>query len=179
MASLLVLVGCAPSPSKEARHFDVVDRWEIINLLNNYSHTWDSARPDDWLKLFTKDGAIDVYLAGSPAIALAGYDQLRAYSERSTEHKKKRAQRRHLITNIVFKDQTSTTATVSMYLLLMSTAGGKELSAVGTGSYDGWLVKEEGAWKIRKWSVNLDAADNSAAKKTVAPPNSAERWGRA
>lgn len=67
-------------------------------------------------------------------------------------------QRRHLMANILFLDQTADTAHVSVGGLLTNTTGGRSFSAVSSLNYEGWLAKGPDGWKIKRWHDFPDAA---------------------
>ena len=66
--------------------------------------------------------------------------------------------RRHLMSNILFLDQTADTAHVSVVGLLTSAKGGRTFTAVSSLNYEGWLVKGPDGWKIRRWHDFPDVA---------------------
>jgi 3-phenylpropionate/cinnamic acid dioxygenase small subunit len=150
---LLFLSGCG-SAQKAQKHerFNVEDRLEIINVLNSYSHYFDHGQTEDWLNLFTEDCVFEI--AGGPEFK--GRAGLTPLVVRAKKWLETGVQRRHRLGNIVFHEQTNSNARISVYLLLASTANKEDLSFVSTGEYDGWLVKDEGEWKISKWVISTD-----------------------
>ena len=66
--------------------------------------------------------------------------------------------RRHLMSNILFLDQTADTAHVSVVGLLTNTKNGQSFSDVTSLNYEGWLVKGKDGWKIQRWHDFPDAA---------------------
>ncbi|MEU9474088.1 hypothetical protein AB0D78_47955 [Streptomyces avermitilis] len=64
-------------------------------------------------------------------------------------------QRRHNLTNVVFRSADAGTALVWAYLMLTSNAGGS-LAVITTGCYTFTLQHAEGEWRIAKLFVGLD-----------------------
>ena len=150
LALALLVAGCATTGTNSGS-FNVEDRLEIINVLNSYSHYFDHGQTEEWLNLFTEDGTFE-----GEGMVFKGRAQMTPLVVRAKKWLETGVQRRHRISNIIFHEQTGSTARISAYLLLASTKNKRELSIISTGRYDGWLVKKDGDWKISKWVFTGD-----------------------
>jgi SnoaL-like domain len=128
----------------------VRDRLEITNLIHSYGHFADSGQSDAFAALFADDARIDV---GVPGVAdkgsLTKMLKLRPPTAPGT-------QMRHVMTNLVVHAQTDRTANGAVYLVVMSTVA-NTLTPLATGQYAFSVVKVDGAWRIRDWTVTLDS----------------------
>ncbi|MGX1499599.1 ketosteroid isomerase-like protein [Labrenzia sp. MBR-25] len=141
----------APSSNPGAVDFDATDRLAIANLLYAYSFAYDNYEADAWFKLFTSDAVFVAGIAGEDAYSFTGEGFRTFWSERMKEFSTSGNQRRHLMTNILFLDQTGDTAHVSVTGLLTNAKDGKTFTAVSSLNYEGWLVKGSDGWKIQRW----------------------------
>ncbi|WP_288990882.1 nuclear transport factor 2 family protein [uncultured Sphingopyxis sp.] len=123
----------------------------IANLLYAYSFAYDNYEADAWFKLFTSDAVFVAGVAGEDAYSFTGEGFRTFWSERMKEFSTSGNQRRHLMTNILFLDQTGDTAHVSVTGLLTNAKDGKTFTAVSSLNYEGWLVKGSDGWKIQRW----------------------------
>ena len=135
---------------------NVEDRLEILNLIASYGHHFDSGRVDEWVGLFTSSATFGSTVAGNLGPSFSGAEDFQVLADRAKEWLDAGVQRRHNLNNVVIFDQTVDTASVSAYLILLTTADGQDLEVVATGRYDGELVKVDGNWKIDKWIGTLD-----------------------
>ena len=76
--------------------------------------------------------------------------------------------RRHLMSNMLFLDQTADTAHVSVVGLLTNAKDGKTFSAVSSLNYEGWLTKGPQGWKSS--SAGIDFPDSRTARQTSSWP---------
>lgn len=161
VAIAALLQACTP-PEPDAR-FDVQDRLDIINLLNSYSHNIDGGRVEKFVQMFSEDALFETRFPGSSAMQFVGHEGIRGLAEGAKARAATGNQRRHRLTNIVFHEQTQTSARISCYLLLTSTANERLQALDLSGQYDGELVKVAGQWKISRWIL---LADNGLALPT-------------
>jgi ketosteroid isomerase-like protein len=131
--------------------FDVADRLAIINLIGTYSLAYDNYDADAWFDLFTPDAVFAVGTPGMKPLVLSGDAMRKAWRARIANFKSTGNKRRHLMSNIVFLEQTGTTAHVSIVGLLTNAKDGKTFTAVSSLNYEGWFVKINGVWKISRW----------------------------
>lgn len=148
----------APKSNPGATDFDVTDRAAIANLISAYSFAYDNYAAEAWLSLFTADVEFVAGEPGGPTLSFSGDGFRTFWTERMKEFRTSGDQRRHLMANILFLDQTADTAHVSVGGLLTSAKSGRNFSAVSSLNYEGWLVKGPDGWKIQRWHDFPDAA---------------------
>ncbi|MFG1266797.1 nuclear transport factor 2 family protein [Xanthobacter sp. DSM 14520] len=137
--------------------FSAVDRLAIENLIRAYSLAYDNGQADAWLGLFTDDAVFVAGVPGGPAVAFSGEGFRAFWRERMKGFAASGNVRRHLMSNIVFIDQSDAAAHVSVVGLLANTSDGRTFSVVSSLNYEGWLVKGADGWKIARWHDFPDA----------------------
>lgn len=148
----------APASNPGGTDFDVADRAAIANLISAYAFAYDNCEADAWLDLFSPDAVFVAGLPGTQPLSFTG-DGFRAFwTERMNAFRSSGNLRRHLMSNILFLDQTADTAHVSVVGLLTNAKDGKTFSAVSSLNYEGWLAKGPDGWKIERWHDFPDAA---------------------
>jgi hypothetical protein len=65
-------------------------------------------------------------------------------------------QRRHVVSNLFFTDETDTAVTVTSYLTLIVNEGGA-MKLTSTGLYTDRFVWVDGAWRLAHRDLKLDA----------------------
>ena len=123
-------------------NFKVADRMAIIDVMNAYSMYWDNSDIDKFFGLFSDE-------------ALQNMSKEKA-NERLDYFKTNSLQRRHLMANTHFLQQSDSTAYIKQYTLLTSTKNDKEFTPISTLVYDIWLIKVDGIWKISKRKMKVD-----------------------
>ena len=157
-ADVAALRSYAPAGNPGRTDFDVADRAAIANLITAYSFAYDNGEADAWLGLFTPEAVFVAGIPGQTPISFTG-DGFRAFwTERMKEFRTSGNLRRHLMSNVLFLDQTADTAHVSVVGLLTNANDGKTFSAVSSLNYEGWLTKGPDGWKIERWHDFPDAA---------------------
>jgi len=141
----------APVDNPGNTAFDVTDRAAIAKLIYAYSFAYDNFETEAWFSLFTDDVTFVAGTPGQKAVAFQGDGFRKFWRERMDAFRTSGNQRRHLMSNILFLDQTADTAHVSVVGLLTNSADGKVFSAVSSLNYEGWLVKGADGWKIQRW----------------------------
>ncbi|MEG6509974.1 nuclear transport factor 2 family protein [Methyloligella sp. 2.7D] len=147
----------APKENPGHGDFDAADRAAIENLLYAYSFAYDNYEAEAWLDLFTDDAVFVAGTPGQPAVSFTGEGFRKFWTARMKAFAKSGNQRRHLMSNILFLDQTKDTAHVSVAGLLTNAHDGKNFSPVTSLNYEGWLVKGPEGWKIKRWHDMPDA----------------------
>lgn len=145
------LLSYAPAGNPGGTDFDVADRAAIANLIYAYAFAYDNGEADAWFSLFTEDAVFVAGVPGEGAIAFTGKGFRDFWRARMKEFATSGSMRRHLMSNILFLDQTADTAHVSVVGLLTNAKDGKTFSAVSSLNYEGWLVKGPQGWKIERW----------------------------
>lgn len=123
-------------------NFKLADRMAIVDVMNAYSLYWDNSDLDKFFGLFSDD-------------ALQNMSKEKA-NDRFDYFKTNNLQRRHLMANTHFLEQSDSTAYIKQYTLLTSTKNKKEFTSLSTIVYDIRLKKVDGIWKISKRKINLD-----------------------
>jgi len=156
LLAVTVLFGCRTIPDglETAR---LADRLEIINVLGAYPHHFDEREADEFLNLFTEDVSFEWYMAGEKVGGMKGR---KAFGDMIVPRMAMFADqgliRRHTNANIFIVSQNDNEAHVRMGFILHSVKDMKELTLVSTGTYEGWLVKQDGRWLIRRWIDRVD-----------------------
>ncbi len=148
----------APTTNPGGTAFDVADRAAIENLIHAYAFAYDNGEADAWFSLFTPDVVFVAGEPGSEPVAFSGDGFTKFWRDRMKTFGSSGDQRRHLMSNILFLEQTVDTAHVSVGGLLTNVKDGKDFSAVSSLNYEGWLVKGPDGWKIQRWHDFPDAA---------------------
>ena len=139
--------------------FNVVDRFEILNVIGLYSLLYDDGNAGDWALLFTEDASFTVHeaLPAESTNTVNGRDALHEVALNAIANRERTGQERQLLTNVAVIEQTNDRAEIAAILLLVRTApDGRTLSET-PGRYSGHLVKQADGWKIDRWYVHLDA----------------------
>lgn len=133
------------------------DRLEIVDLIHRYAHHADGGELDAFVALFSDDAVLDMALPGvhdkaSLALAMKNRPAPAAHT-----------QTRHVMTNLVFHEQSTESASGALYFTFISSTGGKPALLL-TGQYSFTVGRESGQWRIRRWRVVMDGAPNDAEK---------------
>jgi hypothetical protein len=133
----------------------VADKQAITEILGKMGWAYDSGNLDFFETVFAKDSRF--------TISITGKGQVGDYQSREVVMGLYRGakasqtdQRRHVVSNIFFVEETATTATVISYLTLLATREGvtRTLSA---GVYTDRFTLNAGAWQIKHRDLALDA----------------------
>jgi 3-phenylpropionate/cinnamic acid dioxygenase small subunit len=133
----------------------MADKQAISEILGRLGWAYDSGNLDYFEEIYTKNARFTVTIAGMGQVG-----DYRSIENIMVLYRGSKAsqtdQRRHVVSNIFFADETPTTATAVSYLTLLATKDGvtKTLSA---GVYTDKFVLLGGAWRIQHRDLNLDA----------------------
>jgi hypothetical protein len=132
------------------------DRLAIIETLSSYAWGYDSRDLRMLGDSFSKDASFTIHLAGTEGWG--------PYTGRSTivdwlasVMKTQTDQRRHCLSNLRFEELGDSRAVVVSFLTLTTAEHGKA-RLVTTGWYRDELINEDGAWRVSKKDLHLDAA---------------------
>ncbi|MCR3718662.1 MULTISPECIES: nuclear transport factor 2 family protein [Prauserella salsuginis group] len=129
-------------------------RAEIENLLGVYTFAYDENDMTAMAGCFTADAVMSMRVADGDLVGpFEGRDQIVGLMEKSLASQND--QRRHLVSNVVVRDLTDDTATVTSYLTLISIAD-QTLAVLSTARYEDELARENGAWRFARRHVQLD-----------------------
>lgn len=132
-------------------NFNSADRLAINNLIQTYALTYDNYNISEWLNLFTNDAVFVAGMPGEPAIEQSGEMFRKFWMERGEQFKLSGNKRRHLMSNIVFIEETDTSSHLSITGLLVNVKDKSEMSVISPLNYEGWFLKKNGIWKIKRW----------------------------
>jgi hypothetical protein len=132
--------------------FNVADRLAILNLVSAYSLAFDTCDAEAFFKLFADDAVVATGTPGAPPVVLSGAEFRKTWGDRIEALKKTGARRRHLMSNVVFLEETPRKAHISVVGLLANTQDGATFKPVAILNYEGWLVNQNGEWKIQRWN---------------------------
>jgi uncharacterized protein (TIGR02246 family) len=131
-----------------------MSRDAIENVLNRYALAYDDNDMDVMADCFTEDAVMSLRVQdgdlvgpfeGREAIVKLMRDSLASQTD----------QRRHLVTNMVIREQSDTKARVDSYLTLISIED-KTLTVLSTARYEDELVTADGGWRFTKRHIQLD-----------------------
>lgn len=150
------LLSYSPAVTPGATDFDPADRAAISDLLAAYAFAYDNS-DTGWFSLFTDDAVFVAGVPGEVPVSFTGEGFRSFWTERMKAFSTSGHMRRHLMVNILYLDQTATSAHISVAGLLTDADKGKDFKAVSSLNYEGWLVKQDGVWKIQRWHDFPDA----------------------
>lgn len=131
-----------------------ITKLAIMETLNRYAWGYDTRDLDLMGNAFASEGSFDIQLAGSEGWGpykgrQAIVEWLGGIMESQTD------QRRHCVTNLIFRELTATRALAESYLVLTAVENG-ELQVVCTGTYHDQMILEDGQWLIAHKTLKLD-----------------------
>lgn len=130
------------------------DRLMIIETLNRYAWGYDTRDLSLMGASFAHDGSFHILLDGTDGWGpYTGREAIVGWLAEvmSQQHD----QRRHCVTNIIFRELGAATALVDSYLCLTAVENGA-LRVVCTGTYRDEMRKHGGRWSIQRKVLRLD-----------------------
>ncbi len=132
----------------------MADKQAIMELLNKGGWAYDKPDIDFLANMFTTDGSFDISIGTmGNVMSLKSRAEIRKLYEDSLASQSD--QRRHIITNMFFENETDLGATATSYLSLVAIKDGV-LSYISTGIYTDTVIKDEGSWRIKHRDLYLD-----------------------
>lgn len=131
----------------------MADKQAITELLNRAGVAYDTPDLDFLLNMFVDDGVFELVITGNDPMIFEGKETINGLFEGSLEDQDD--QRRHVVTNIFFQNETETSATTVSYLTLITVKDGA-LSVISSGVYTDDVVLVDGEWKLKKRHLLLD-----------------------
>lgn len=133
---------------------DLHARLLIMETLNRYAWGYDTRDLALMGGTFARDGRFAIVLDGHPGWGpYQGRDAIVGWLAEVMAGQSD--QRRHCVSNIVFRELESDRAEVDSYLLLTAVESAK-LRVVCSGTYHDEMVKDSGAWFIKCKTLRLD-----------------------
>ena len=132
----------------------MADKQAVTELLNRAGVAYDTADTQFLTEMFVDDGAVfHMTIAGGDIIPFEGKETIgKLFTDSLTEQTD---QRRHVITNIYFKNETVDSITAISYLVLVAVENGA-LAVLSSGMYTDDCVNQDGEWKLQKRRLDLD-----------------------
>jgi hypothetical protein len=133
-----------------------LDRLLVVERIARYGWAYDERDRDALADCFTEDGVWDGLIMGQTAVGpFRGRDAITDFLAEfwltQTD------QRRHMFTNVVVEDLSSSAARAHAYLLLTSASQGT-LTPISAGPYRFDLaVDADGVWRLQRLSAGFDA----------------------
>ncbi len=125
-------------------------RQEIEDTLFRYALAFDEDDMDAFGECFTNDGVIK-----ASGFQISGRDQIRtAFAERRQAYAERGEQPRHFGSNVLVRQHSPTSATVTSYLLVTVASAGTTIRT--TGRYTDEMVLDDARWRIRHRTVDAD-----------------------
>lgn len=135
---------------------DTAARLQILETLNRYAWSYDTRDLDLMRECFALAGTFEITLAGHEGWGpYTGREAIVAWLE--SVMASQTDQRRHCVTNVMFRELGAAHARVDSYLVLTAVEDGT-LRVVCTGTYHDTLTMEDGRWVIRHKTLKLDNA---------------------
>lgn len=164
LAALLVVMGLSFCSNADAGAWNLSakDRQEIMDLIYNYSYTFDAKNLDGFLNLYTQDAVWEDYFAGasSPTDVLDTPGELRqAFGYQMQQLAAEGIQSRHFLTNLAINGtRPGRAAGTVMFLVTHQEYDQSQGTAVvlHTGEYRYQFFKTKAGWKFRKVEAHLD-----------------------
>lgn len=132
----------------------MADKQAVTELLNRAGVAYDTGDSDFLIDMFAPDGPVfEMTISGDEPIVFEGSEAIAGLFTGAMEEQAD--QRRHVVTNLYFENETQTSVTAISYLVLISVENGK-LTVLSTGIYTDDCVLVDGRWKVLKRSLALD-----------------------
>ena len=133
---------------------DMDSRLSITETLIRYAWGYDTRDLDLMGGTFARDGIFHIVLDGQPGWGpYVGRESIVRWLAEVMATQSD--QRRHCVSNFMFRELSADRATVDSYLLLTAVEDGK-IRLVCSGTYRDEMVKESGNWLIRRKNLRLD-----------------------
>jgi ketosteroid isomerase-like protein len=132
----------------------VADRDAIAELLSDYCWAMDAGDFRALNDVFTEDATFIIHIAGADSVGpIAPRKEIVDFIGGTIESMQD--QRRHVVSNQRYEREGEDDAVVTSTLTLISVADGA-LRIVSTGIYRAEVVREDGGWRMRDFSISLD-----------------------
>ncbi len=135
---------------------EIHDRLMILETLNRYTWGYDSRDLDLLGSTFAENGVFSIELAGTDGWGpYTGRAQIVEWLAGVMQTQSD--QRRHLVSNFVFRAQQPESAVVDSILALTAVEN-NSARLVCTGTYRDEMIKADGQWRIQRKLLRLDNA---------------------
>jgi 3-phenylpropionate/cinnamic acid dioxygenase small subunit len=136
---------------------DLTQKTAILELLARSAYALDERRMEELEDTFTEDVTLVIDIAGVDGeMAFEGREALMGLMTDTMEEQLD--QRRHVVTNSFFRDESDARASVVAYVTITSVEHGA-IRLVTSGVYlDEVVLESDGQWRIASRRINLDMA---------------------
>lgn len=132
----------------------MADKQAVSELLGKGGWAYDTPDIDYLADMFTETGTFDLTIAGMGQVgSFAGRAEIRKLYEDSLASQED--QRRHVVTNIFYEDETDTSVTAVSYLVLITIKDGA-LNVISSGVYRDQVTLDGDSWRITHRDLHLD-----------------------
>ena len=163
----VLMLGCGTAMEAEATEQKsvqeslkrLVAQREILELISQYSYTWDGKDPDGLAKLFTKDAVWEWWGPGAkkPGLVHKSRNELRDWAAERFKTNLADRQTRHYQTNTVFLEMTGNLArTRTMIVVTHAVKGEKALKVAVSGTYEDEFRRTPDGWRISHRLLRTD-----------------------
>ncbi len=130
-------------------------REEIEDVLASWALGYDEREVQRMVDCFTEDASMEIDIAGVETKGpFVGRDAV--IQDMTDHHELEKYQTRHVVTNAVVEPRGEDEAAVTSYLTLFVIEG-HETRLQATGVYRDRFVRQDGAWRIARRDLYLDA----------------------
>jgi uncharacterized protein (TIGR02246 family) len=132
----------------------MADRDAIAELLSHYAWAMDAGDFEALNDVFTEDASFVIHIAGADSVGpIAPRQEIVDFIGGAITGQQD--QRRHVISNQRYEREGESDAVVTATLTLNVIADGR-LTVQATGIYRAEVVLQDGAWRIRDFTISLD-----------------------
>ncbi|MDT8068037.1 MAG: nuclear transport factor 2 family protein [Terriglobia bacterium] len=131
----------------------------ILQLIYQYSYTFDGRDLDGFISLFTEDALWEAYDAGAatPTVSLHGTEQLRSViAMQMNDQISKGIQSRHFQTNTILTRLARDRVQAITMIMVTWQQGSQPATIVHTGFYRDEFTRQGAEWKFVKRQAYLD-----------------------
>jgi uncharacterized protein (TIGR02246 family) len=132
----------------------MADRDAIAELLSDYAWAMDAGDFEALNDVFTEDASFVIHIAGAESVGpISPRQEIVDFIGSTIQGQQD--QRRHVVSNQRYEREGDDDAVVTTTLTLNVIADGK-LTVQATGVYRAEVVRQDGGWRIRDFTISLD-----------------------
>jgi uncharacterized protein (TIGR02246 family) len=132
----------------------MADRDAIAELLSDYAWAMDAGDFEALNDVFTEDASFVIHIAGADSVGpISPRKEIVDFIGGTIQGQQD--QRRHVVSNQRYEREGDDDAVVTTTLTLNVVADGK-LTVQATGVYRAEVVRQDGGWRIRDFTISLD-----------------------
>ena len=152
---------------------EVADKLAILEMIAQYSYTYDARDADAFAEVFLENGVFEVFVAGRPRaiLRLQSRKEIRAWAARRLRERAGRFSSRHYQSGIRFDTLTRAQAHVRvMVLVTRQDASGAPPSVNLTGVYHDVWRKTVAGWRLARRAAHTDQDPGFSRPSPVTGP---------